>query len=153
MDPSIQLANFPELGIPEMDAQHRAMLESLSRLRSSPRDPGRDAILLHAIVEDVRSHFAWEDAEMEAAAYPDRKRHFKDHHSQLANLSDLLKFVEQGHQPLDVDFLLACEGWTARHVQSMDAEFARFLADRETWDLQEELKAWEYEGLMAALPD
>jgi len=31
--------------------------------------------------------------------------------------------------------------------------FARFLADRETWDLQEELKAWEYEGLMAALPD
>lgn len=153
MDLSEPKSDFPALGIPEMDAQHRALLESLKQLRRSARHIEQDARELRAIVEAVRSHFVWEDAEMEATGYPDRKRHIKDHQNQLANLSDLLKFVEQGHEPLDVDFLLACEGWTARHVLSLDAEFARFLADRETWDLQEELKAWEYEGLLATLPD
>lgn len=153
MDLSETKSDFPALGNPEMDAQHRDLLEGLRKLRRSPRHGEQDARELRGIVEAVRSHFAWEDSEMEAAGYPDRKRHIKDHRNQLANLSDLLKFVEQGHEPLDVDFLLACEGWTARHVRSMDAEFARFLADRETWDLQDELKAWEYESLMAALPD
>jgi hemerythrin len=90
---------------------------------------------------------------MDKTEYPDKKRHAIDHSLQLSNLKDLLKYVEEGHERLDEDFFLACLGWTDRHIRSLDADFVLFLSEREAWDLQQELKAWEYEDLFAEMAD
>lgn len=140
-------------GIEEMDRQHLAISRMVARLQAAPRATDSDARDLHALVESVSAHFAWEDSEMDLSGYPDRSRHAKDHRLQLANLRALLKSVETGAEPLDQGFFLACANWLERHILSLDAEFASYLADREIWDLRRELDEWEFEDRMAALPD
>lgn len=142
-----------EVGIPELDRQHRSMLDGFEFLRRAPRRHDFDVRELHRLLGEVKGHFEWEESQMLKTEYPDNKRHAIDHASQLANLFDLLKYVEEGHERLDEDFFLACIGWTERHIRSLDADFVAFLSERETWDLQQELKAWEYEGLFAEIVD
>lgn len=138
-----------EVGIPEIDRQHRSMVDGFEFLRRSPRRHESDVKELHRILDEVRAHFQWEESQMAKVEFPDLKHHALDHHSQLLNLIDLLKYVEEGHERLDEDFFQACLGWTRRHIRSMDADFVLFLTQRETWDLQQELKAWDYQARFA----
>jgi hemerythrin-like metal-binding protein len=142
-----------EVGIPELDRQHRSMVDGFEFLRRTPRRHESDVRELHRLLGEVEGHFDWEESQMAKTEYPDKKRHTVDHAAQLSNLRDLLKYVEEGHERLDEDFFLACLGWTERHIRSLDADFVLFLSDRESWDLQQELKAWEYEERFAELAD
>lgn len=145
--------NGIEIGVPEMDRQHRSMMDGFLFLRRAPRRHEFDVRELHRLLGEVAAHFEWEESQMAKIEYPDKKRHGIDHAAQLSNLRDLLKYVEEGHERLDEDFFLACMGWTERHIRSLDADFVLFLSDRESWDLQQELKAWEYEARFAGMPD
>jgi hemerythrin-like metal-binding protein len=142
-----------EVGIPELDRQHRSMMDGFEFLRRTPRRHDFDMRELKRILGEVKCHFEWEESQMSKTGYPDKKRHAIDHDAQLANLFDLLKAVVEGHERLDEDFFLACLGWTDRHIRSLDADFVLFLTDREAWDLQQELKAWEYEERFAEMSD
>ena len=142
-----------EFGLPELDRQHRSMLDGFEFLRRAPRRHAFDVAELQRILGEVRSHFIWEESQMAKTEYPELKSHAKDHHLQLANLTDLLKYVETGHERLDEDFFQACLKWTERHIRSLDADFVLFVSDRESWDLQQELKAWAYEDQLAQLAD
>jgi hemerythrin-like metal-binding protein len=142
-----------EIGIPEMDRQHRSMMDGFEFLRRAPRRHASDVRELHSILGEVQAHFEWEESQMSKTQYPDKARHGVDHALQLSNLRDLLKYVEEGHERLDEDFFLACLGWTDRHIRSLDADFGLFLSDREAWDLQQELKAWEYEERFSEMAD
>ena len=146
-------SNLPVLGWAEIDRQHSSMVEGFRFLRSAPRRHRTDVVELKRIVEEVRDHFVWEEAEMACVDYPEKKRHSKDHEAQLSNLLDLLKYVEEGQEQLDEDFFQACLGWNERHIRSMDADFVQFAFDRESWDLRQELANWEYEGQLARFAD
>jgi|GEM_PF-2161366 len=142
-----------EFGWPELDGQHRSLVSALEFLSAAPRQRERDLVELRRILDEMRDHFAWEEAEMAAARYPDLAMHRSDHRRQLGNLQDLAKLVDLGHEDLDVDFFLACRDWNFRHIRSMDGNFALFVQDREAWDLQRELQAWEYSAHLATFPD
>lgn len=135
----------PETGVEEIDRQHRSMLDGFSFLRTSPRRQDHDVKELRRILGEVEAHFSWEETQMEKTEYPDRIRHSKDHRLQMTNLLDLLKYVDTGNEQLDEDFFVACMGWTERHIRSLDADFVLYLTERESWDLQQDLKAWEYQ--------
>jgi len=139
----------PQTGIEEIDRQHRSMVDGFRFLRTAPRRHDHDVKELRRILGEVEAHFSWEEAQMEKTEYPDKNRHSKDHQAQLSNLLDLLKYVDEGHEQLDEDFFQACIGWTERHIRSLDADFVEFLTDRESWDLQQDLKAWEYQDHFA----
>jgi hemerythrin-like metal-binding protein len=132
-------------GVEEIDRQHRSMVDGFRFLRTAVRRHEQDVKELRRILGEVEAHFSWEEAQMEKTEYPDKNRHSKDHYAQLSNLKDLLKYVDEGHEQLDEDFFLACLGWTERHIRSLDADFVQFLTDRDTWDMQQDLKAWEYQ--------
>lgn len=136
-----------------MDRQHRSLVGSIDFLAASPRQRDSDLSELRRILRETEDHFDWEEAQMEVAGYPELGRHRTDHHRQLQNLQDLCRFVDEGHETLDVEFFSACAQWNFRHIRSMDADFVLFRDDREAWDLQRELHSWEYETLLAAHPD
>ncbi len=137
--------SMPVFEIPELDRQHRSILDGLQFLREAPRLRESDVAELHRCLAEIKAHFAWEESELDRVGYPDKIRHKVDHERQVANLEDLLKYVDEGHERLDEDFFQACLAWTERHIRSMDADFVLFLKQRECWDLQQELRAWEYE--------
>jgi hemerythrin-like metal-binding protein len=142
-----------EFGWPEMDRQHRSLVSAIEFLSEGPRQRATDLVELRRILAEMSEHFAWEEAEMAASGYPDLASHRSDHRRQQRNLQDLSKLVDLGHENLDVDFFMACRDWNFRHIRSMDGNFVLFTMDREAWDLQRELQAWEYSAHLSTFPD
>ena len=142
-----------EFGWVELDNQHRSISAAIQYLGSAPRYRISDMPALRRILDEIKEHFEWEESQMELAGYPELARHKTDHHRQLRNLQDLYKLLDEGEETLDADFFAACAEWNYRHIRSMDADFVLFRDDREAWDLQQELRSWEYEIRMAAHPD
>ena len=93
----------------------------------------------------MEEHFRWEEAQMKEHGYPDLARHAEDHRRQVSNLRDIRHLVADGRESLDIDFFRACQGWNLRHIRGLDGDFARFLKERELWDLQRELARWDLE--------
>ena len=126
-------SDAPLLGVTEIDRQHRSMVDGFRFLRCAPRRHASDLKELARIVDEVRSHFVWEEAEMAKAEYPDTKSHSKDHDLQLANLRDLRKYVDEGNEQLDEDFFRAAEELgidLSRPERGSDEEDARRQAER-----------------------
>lgn len=142
-----------EFGWPEMDFQHRSIVASIDFLGSAPRYRASDIPALQRVLQEIRDHFEWEESQMAVAGYPDLAHHKSDHHRQLMNLLDLFKLVDEGNETLDTDFFAACREWNLRHIRSLDGDFVLFRDDREGWDLQQELKSWDYETRLASHPD
>jgi len=142
-----------EFGWAEMDRQHKLLVGAIDFLGRSPRQRTSDLVELRRILQEIKEHFDWEETQMLLAGYPELGRHKADHHRQLLNLQDLCKLVDEGHETLDADFFAACSEWNFRHIRSMDADFVLFRDDREAWDLQRELRSWEYEIRLAEHPD
>ncbi len=142
-----------EFGWAEMDRQHRSLVGAIDFLGAAPRQRASDLAELRRILQEIKDHFDWEEAEMLQAGYPDLVHHKSDHHRQLLNIQDLHKLVDAGQEMLDADFFAACREWNFRHIRSLDGDFVLFCNDRESWDLQQELRSWEYESRLAAYPD
>ena len=140
-------------GWAELDNQHKSITAAIEFLGSAPRYRASDLPALRRIVGEIKEHFEWEESQMEVAGYPGLVHHKSDHHRQLLNLLDLYKLVDEGEEALDADFFAACAEWNYRHIRSMDGDFLLFRSDREAWDLQQELRSWEYETRLAAHPD
>jgi hemerythrin-like metal-binding protein len=150
---SMAHSSVREYGWTEMDRQHRSIVASIDFLEKAPRYRTSDLPELRRILLEMGEHFHWEEAQMLALGYPDLHRHKSDHHRQMLNLLDLYKLVDEGNETLDADFFVACGEWNIRHIRSMDGDFMLFRDDREAWDLQQELKTWEYETRLASHPD
>lgn len=145
--------SLKEFGWDELDRQHRSVVGSIDFLGSAVRHRASDLVALRRILVEVQEHFDWEESQMLLNGYPDLGRHRADHHRQFLNLKDLIKLVDAGHETLDADFFAACREWNFRHIRSMDADFVLFCEDREAWDLQRELQAWDYVEQLASHPD
>lgn len=135
-----------------MDRQHGNLCESFAFLGQAPRNRWLDIPELKRIMAEMSDHFEWEEKEMEEAGYPDLARHRADHRRQLANLHDMILLVEAGSEMLDSVFFHACEQWNFRHIRGQDSDFSLFRLDRETWDIQRELRSWDLERRMEAIP-
>ena len=147
------MGTLREFGWKEMDNQHRSITASIDFLGSAPRHRATDMPALRRIILEIREHFDWEESQMLETGYPDLGHHKSDHHRQVLNLLDLYKLLDEGNETLDADFFAACREWNFRHIRSMDGDFVLFRDDREAWDLQQELRNWEYETRLAAHPD
>lgn len=137
------IADFAEaLGHPELDRQHRLLVETLGDLRDSPRDHERDVLAWERVVSVVRDHFAWEESEMRREQFPDLTAHKRDHARQLKTLEEHgARFRESA--TFDPVAIQAMEVWNGRHIRGRDREFAQFLDDPDTWWVRRELAAWE----------
>ncbi len=127
------------LEVETLDEQHGSIMELWERVRSA----GRTARLepWRTLLAEMRTHFRFEDEWMEASGYSHKRHHMRDHVVFLAEMEAVFEDAEAGFA-IDDDVLLAVRGWLTGHVKGLDRDFARFLQEREAWDLK---KDWEFE--------
>jgi len=139
---SMVVNSVEALGLAELDRQHRLLVEAIAGLRDDVRDPGRDAPAWARLIEVVRDHFAWEEAEMRREGFPDLVSHRRDHSRQIRSIEEhRARMVRDG--VLEPGTVPALKAWNVRHIRSRDREFAQFLQDPETWWARRELASWE----------
>lgn len=118
-----------EIGIAEIDLQHKQLLHLLERLRDSAGK--RYGFAANAILEELavetRVHFAVEESLMRLLSFPDTEAHAAEHR----RLAEQLEKFRKRAQDFDVadDLCAFIQTWLIDHVNQFDREFVgHFLA-------------------------
>ncbi|MGE4505198.1 MAG: bacteriohemerythrin [Desulfovibrionaceae bacterium] len=145
----IQWSGSMEIGIEEIDAQHRELVAIINRLHEAERallaeEEGadlsdaelrkrREAPMRECLQEMMRyavGHFREEEAHMERVGWPGLGLHRGAHEAFLDQVQQLDHHVWQGRgTPAEIlDYLTS---WLTRHIMHADKLFADYCADRE----------------------
>ena len=115
-------ANF-EIGIAELDAQHKRLHGLLERLRDAVgKHYGYSTTaILDELTIETRIHFAVEESLMRMLSFPDVESHVAEHQS----LRDQLEKFRKRAQDFDVaeDLAAFILQWLNDHVDRFDREF------------------------------
>lgn len=129
------------LEVEEIDKQHTELLRFWLLLRQAPVTARR--LPWCNLTESVKSHFQFENDWMLENEYPHRHHHKREHDFFISELESVVALPDHRIDDALVD---AVRDMISGHVKGLDREFARFLQEREAWDLREE---WELERLDA----
>jgi hemerythrin len=124
------------VGVPEMDDQHRRLVELISRFYDSLSDraPAREALadLVCGILDYTRYHFTTEERLMREWGYPEAEAHRDQHGGFIARAVSLADRFTQGQLVLSIEATSFLREWILSHIQGTDRALARhILACRE----------------------
>lgn len=131
-----------DLGVPEMDDDHRALAEALNGLAGAVEPPWRLPVqaaaaqgrrtqlsALRTLHDRAAEHFAREEALMRETAYPRLAEHRSEHRLLLAELTTLLR-DQQRQRPgyaLERATVRELKLWFLGHLLDMDRQLAHHL--------------------------
>jgi hemerythrin len=111
-----------ELGIPEVDESHQALLEELARLLAAP-DEGF-AAAYPALVARIEQDFSAEEDAMEKIAFPGLREHREQHARVLSGLHHVAPRVIDGDVAAGRKVIELLPQWFIFHVSTMDTIMA-----------------------------
>ena len=118
------------LGIDEIDAQHRLLVDIINRVyaaligRLSRPEAGR---ILEELVQYTAVHFAVEESLFRITDYPDYEAH-KARHEHLKNEVLLIKRgFDLGHLQLDLGLMNFLKSWLENHILGEDRAYVQHL--------------------------
>jgi hemerythrin-like metal-binding protein len=118
--------------VPEIDADHRRLLELFNRLGHAV-DDGESQLTIDATMDELISctvwHFAHEERLMEKHGYPELATHRAEHQELIASGKALQQRLhESGRRPSqeEIEFL---EHWLTGHIYGEDMAMGAFLAE------------------------
>ena len=119
-----------DIGIAEIDSQHRQLQALLDRLKQSTDKCygfAADAILAELVVQ-TRIHFAVEESLMRLLSFPDAEAHVEEHRK----LTDQLEKLRKRAQDFEVANGLTnfIQTWLVDHVNNFDREFVGHFLDK-----------------------
>jgi hemerythrin len=112
------------VGVPEMDNQHRQLINMINDLMDNIDSLGKDEILkaYTALGDFVVKHFKEEEEFMESIQYDGLATHKIIHERLLNQLGDFAKQIEDG--TLDSEKLFSfLELWLKSHIMGIDAKY------------------------------
>lgn len=117
------------VGIEDMDAQHRYFLELVRRIEmlvDNDDAEGKEEKLLGELARYTRYHFTCEELLMELYGYPGIEKHRKEHRRLFARLDEFLE--KKGTEAFSISRVMAfLYAWFAGHTTLDDREFAAHI--------------------------
>jgi hemerythrin len=122
------------VGVAEIDAQHRALVEQIAALTEASRSerPAGLHRTLDFLGNYVVEHFGTEERLMEEHAYPAFPAHKREHDTLVADWGDMRdEYLAEGATPrVFVALNLRLAMWLTNHVFNSDKELGRFLVGK-----------------------
>lgn len=119
-----------ELGLPEIDAQHRQLVAMTNALHDelSGTSPRRAAIgeILEGLVDYTHNHFIVEEVLFQRHGYPETVAHQAEHNGFTAKAMDLLMRFEDGEE-VSMETLEFLKEWLVHHICKVDRAYLPFL--------------------------
>ena len=122
------------VGIPEIDAEHREIIETYNQLVDAwRRDDGMigPATIINELTGRVRYHSAREEALLEDYGLPDAEKHQAEHVALIREFEDLeRRFLRDGSSDLKAISLKLIGDKLREHTEGLDRELIRALRER-----------------------
>lgn len=131
--PLIDKKELPELGFPELDAEHAQVVFLMNNLHdASLEDQSSEAIKrrLDELLSFTRSHFHDEEQVMISTGYPAAARHKEQHEELLAKLLAFQETDEAGRPIPTIEMLELLKRWLKVHVASEDIRLVIWYRSR-----------------------
>jgi hemerythrin len=119
-----------EIGIEQIDEQHRRFFDFVMDLRES--DDTKLDEKFEFLKNYALEHFDAEEAFMEAHEYPRLNEHAQLHVDFIRKYSDMAReFLEFGSPGPDLDSIREmAETWLVNHISGADADYAKFTREK-----------------------
>ena len=118
------------VGIDEVDFEHKAMIDLINEsYEEAKKDGSSEAVMdsLGEIFEKISAHFALEEKVMKELEYDQFKDHKEDHERLLDSIRDIMDEYA-GETVLDDEkFGLSLKEWFVSHFSTKDARLHSFM--------------------------
>jgi hemerythrin len=114
------------LGIKEIDNQHRGLFDLISKLSNTKyfqHDEKYFFATLNTLVKYAELHFATEERYMGQAEYPKIEEHHQEHIKFLQEVIRLAEDLEQNKPHLQQQILSFLHDWYLNHILGDDREY------------------------------
>lgn len=128
--PLIEWKDEYSVGVPDVDEEHRGLIELINELYDTARAGERGAEIsefLGEIYVRIASHFALEELLMRERQYDEYEDHKSDHEKLLEEIRDIMDEYDDG-KLLDADALTRrLDAWFSEHFRTKDSRLHRRL--------------------------
>ena len=123
--------NF-EIGIPDVDRQHRVLVDLINGLGASITDGGKlpqVQTLLTQLADYAAGHFSEEEALLDASQLPDEEKtqHRRAHRGFIEKTEGIVQRTDLLRAEIAEELLDFLTTWLISHILGSDTKFARFL--------------------------
>jgi len=121
------------IGIPEIDMQHRSLINSLNKLiEKYDANPGEIKEILDFLVDYVLLHFETEETLMEKYNYPDMEEHVKEHRAFTKDINKFMDdFIMLGPSPeMEKRIEEGLVSWIENHILNVDKKMGQYLKEK-----------------------
>ncbi len=122
-----------ELGVQEIDDQHRCIFDLANALHAAGATPGTPEVVAAVLFEMeayVDTHFDDEEAHMRSIGFPHYEEHCRIHKEMRAKVRDLAERFERMEVRASELHVLVV-GWLMNHITKADMQIASFLQNKE----------------------
>ncbi|HZJ58227.1 MAG TPA: bacteriohemerythrin [Clostridia bacterium] len=129
---SIKWQNSWNIEVGQIDNQHKALVEQVSRLLEACRKGGSKqevANALNFLSRYVREHFQYEEEQHRIHNYPDRDAHARLHNTFTHEVERLYRRFEEEGVSIQFTILLNRKlvDWLIDHIGRVDQKFGAFV--------------------------
>ena len=136
----LQWQNELNIGVPEIDAEHRYLVALVNNLYEKISANSMEGNLTDTFVHLIRyvdRHFKNEEGLMQIAGYPALQEHQKQHESLEDRVSELAESYLTGGEHINAETMDFLKDWVTDHILKEDAKIGHFIGDRDfsgQWD-------------------
>lgn len=130
MIPTITWRKSYELGIPEIDAQHKNLMELINLTIIAKCEGKQESVLkevFYKTIEYTKVHFASEENHMARNGYPVLQTHKLQHRELVAEIVELLEKLHKGEQAAMMNLPEILKSWFVNHILKRDKEYGNYL--------------------------
>jgi len=132
MSTFIEWSNELSVGIEEIDAQHKVLVDLLNQTHEAIQQRYTAQVtndIIDQLGEYTRVHFAVEESLMRILHYPDYERHKEEHEKLIEQLNELRAKLGTGKGSIGFELGHFLKGWLTRHIMEADKRYtSHFLA-------------------------
>lgn len=117
--------------VPELDQQHRRLVELINRLHDVLK-AGGDPAMAQSVVNDLvgytRHHFSREEKMMDTCGYPEAEEHKRKHRAMEGQVIVFQKQMATGGITVQLRLMNFLKDWLQKHILETDMRYSEALS-------------------------
>ena len=126
----IEWSNELSVGIEEIDAQHKVLVDLLNQIHEAIQQRRGAEVtnqILERLGEYTRIHFAVEESLMRIMHYPEYERHKVEHDKLIAQLNSFRTKLVSGKTSISFDLAHFLKLWLTKHIMETDKYYVPYF--------------------------
>jgi hemerythrin len=128
--PYLQWSEELAVGVADVDAQHRWLVELVNALHAAMQQGKGKAMLgstIDRLFDYTVAHFSTEEAYFERFGYPAAAAHRLQHQGFVAKVADFKQGFDEDRFMLSLEVMDFLSDWLVEHISTSDKAFGPFL--------------------------